>query len=602
MNVRDKVEFLPHVPGVYRFFNSEGVVIYVGKAKNLKRRVSQYFRPVESLDRKTRVMVSKIADLQHTVVETEEDALLLENNLIKQLQPKYNILLKDSKTYPWICIKNEPFPRIFLTRRVVRDGSRYFGPYSSVVHAHNLLDLINNLYKIRICKLSLTEENIAAGRFRPCLNYHLGKCKAPCVGIMKKGEYDAQVESIDYLLKGGVKDLIRGFRNQMNSAAKELKFEQAQEFKEKKEMLEHHYSKSLIVGQAELDVDVFSLVADTADVFCNFMRLKNGCIIQSFNLELKMKIEQEEGELLSMFMGEIISKFGGLSKEVLVPFMPDQSFEDKYVHVPLKGDKLSLLELSRKNASAVKFNKLKQEEHLRPEEHKERIVNNLQKDLGMKIPPRHIECFDNSNIQGSDPVASCVVFKDGVPSKKDYRHFNIKTVIGANDYASMKEVVNRRYSRLLSEGEPLPQLVVIDGGRGQLDFALEALMELGISDEIFIVGIAKRLEEIIVPGDPHPLFLDKNSSSLRVLMQIRDEAHRFGITHHRGKRSKRQVLSELSGIRGIGPVTEAMLIKKFKSVARIKKASFEEIAAEVGPSIATLLTDYFRCGQASSTE
>lgn len=600
MNVKDKIEFLPHLPGVYRFLDAEGTIIYVGKAKDLKRRVSQYFRPVESLDRKTRVMVSKIADLMHTIVESEADALLLENNLIKQLQPKYNILLKDGKTYPWICIKNEPFPRVGLTRRLVRDGSLYFGPYSSGYYAKNILALISSVYKLRVCKLSLSDDNIAAGKFRPCLNYHIGKCKAPCAGHQRKEEYQEQIDAITSLLKGDVALLIKQYKEEMMRAAKELRFEQAQEAKERVEALEHHYSKSLICGQGVTDIDVFSLVIDSFDVFCNFMRIKSGCVIQSFNMEIKMKIEQEESELLSLFMGEIISKFGELSKEILVPFMPDQDFEGKNVHIPQKGDKLSLLELSRKNAAEMKFNKMKQEEHLRPEEHKERLMTNLQKDLGMSKLPTHIECFDNSNIQGTDPVASCVVFKNGVPSKGDYRHFNIKTVVGANDYASMKEVVNRRYSRLLAEGESLPQLVVIDGGRGQLNFALEALLELGIADDIKIIGIAKRLEELIVPGDPHPLFLDKNSSSLKVLMNIRDEAHRFGITHHRGKRSKRQIASELSAIKGVGPKSEEKLIHKFKSVARIKKATFEELSQEVGAAIAQSIVDYF--GKVSTTE
>jgi excinuclease ABC, C subunit len=582
----EKIEYLPHVPGVYRFFNSEGTVIYVGKAKDLKRRVSQYFRPPEQLDRKTRVMVSKIADLQYTEVATEQDAFLLENNLIKQLQPRYNILLKDSKTYPWICIKNEPFPRVVLTRRYVRDGSLYFGPYSSVMHAHGLLELIGNLYKVRVCKLSLTTENIAAGKFRPCLNYHVGKCKAPCAGLQKKEDYDAQTASIKALLKGEAASLIRSFKEQMNQAAAELRFEDAQVFKEKKELLEKHYSKSLIVGQSNIDADIFSMVEDGQDVFCNFLRVKGGCIVQSFNIELRTRIEEAREEVLSTFIGEIMSKFGELSNELIVPFMPDVEFEGRNVHVPLKGDKAALLELSRKNAAALKFNKLKQEEHLRPEEHKERLVANLQKDLGMNVPPRHIECFDNSNIQGTDPVAACVVFKDCVPSKQDYRHFNIKTVVGANDYATMKEVVNRRYSRLLAEGGELPQLIVIDGGRGQLNCALEALLELGLQDEIYVVGIAERMEEIIRPGDPHPLFLDKNSSSLRVLMHIRDEAHRFGITHHRGRRRKHQVESGLRNIKGIGEATETKLLRHFKSVARIKKASLEELAAVVGPSLA----------------
>lgn len=586
MSPEEKIEYLPHVPGVYRFFNSEGTVIYVGKAKDLKRRVSQYFRPPEQLDRKTRVMVSKIADLQYTEVATEQDALLLENNLIKQLQPRYNILLKDSKTYPWICIKNEPFPRVVLTRRYIRDGSLYFGPYSSVMHAHGLLELIGNLYKVRVCKLSLTPENIASGKFRPCLNYHIGKCKAPCAGLQKSEEYDAQIAAIKSLLKGEAASLIRSFKEQMNQAAAELRFEDAHALKEKKELLEKHYSKSLIVGQSNLNADIFSLVEDGQDVFCNFMRVKGGCIVQSFNIELRMRIEEAPAEVLSTFIGEILSKFGDLSDELIVPFLPEGEFEGKSIHVPVKGEKAALLELSRKNAAALKVNKLKQEEHLRPEEHKERLVANLQRDLGMSVPPRHIECFDNSNIQGTNPVAACVVFKDCVPSKQDYRHFNVKTVVGANDYATMKEIVNRRYSRLLAEGGHLPQLIVIDGGRGQLNCALEALLELGIGDDIFVVGIAERMEEIIRPGDPHPLFLDKNSSSLRVLMQIRDEAHRFGITHHRKRRMKSQVESQLRNIKGIGEATETKLLRHFKSVARIKKASLEDIAALVGPSLA----------------
>lgn len=594
MGVREKVEYLPHLPGVYRFFNEEGVVIYVGKAKDLKRRVSQYFRPEHALDRKTSVMVKKIADLQHIVVETEEDALLLENNLIKELQPRYNILLKDSKTYPWLCIKNEQFPRVFKTRKYVKDGSQYFGPYSSAVHANNLIELIHSIYKVRICTLSLSQENISAAKFRPCLNYHLGKCGAPCIGLVSESDYKEMVKSITTLLKGGVASLIKEFSDKMKEAAGKLDFEKAQEMKEKKELLENHYSKSLIVGQGERNIDVFSLVADDFDVFCNFMRIREGCIIQSFNMELKMRIEQDHGEVLGIFMGEMISKFGPLAKEIIVPFMPDYEFAEHNIHIPQKGDKLSLLELSRKNAHAMKFNKLKQEEKSRPEEHKERIMSNLQKDLGLSELPRHIECFDNSNIQGTDPVASCVVFKDGVPSKRDYRHFNIKTVVGANDFASMKEVVNRRYSRLMTEGEPLPQLIVIDGGKGQLNFAYEALTELGLNDKIAIVGIAKRLEEIIVPGERIPLYLDKNSSSLRLLMALRDEAHRFGITHHRGKRSKRQIVSELDSIKGVGEVSREKLLRKFKTISKIKAASLEEISAEVGKKIGAIVYNYFR--------
>lgn len=593
MEVRKKVDCLPHSPGVYRFLNDQGTVIYVGKAKDLKRRVSQYFRPAESLDRKTRVMVSKIADLMHTVVATEEDAFLLENNLIKELQPRYNILLKDGKTYPWLCIKNETFPRVFLTRRVVKDGSRYFGPYSSVVTAHTLVDLFSSIYKLRNCKYALTEENIAAGKFRKCLNAHLDKCAAPCIGQMSAQEYDEQIESIIAILKGGVAQLIKQTKAAMDEASSQLRFEDANVQKEKMLMLEKFYSKSLVVSASIDDLDVFSLIEDSSDAFCNFLRVKGGCIVQSFNMELKSRIEESKEQLLSLFMVEMISKFGPLSKEVIVPFYPDTTFEGRNVHIPLKGDKAALMELSRKNAAAMKADRLKQEEHLRPEEHSARIVATLKADLAMLVEPRHIECFDNSNIQGTSPVASCVVFRDCKPSKKEYRHFKIKTVVGANDFASMKEVVNRRYSRMLAEGEPLPDLIVVDGGLGQLHCALEALQELGIDDKVKIVGLAKRFEEVIVPGDPHPLFLSKNSSSLKVIMHIRDEAHRFGITFHRDLRSKAQIQSELLDIEGVGEATQTKLIRNFRSVARVKKASEADLTAVVGKKLATAIFRHF---------
>jgi len=491
VNLREKIDNLPHDPGVYRYLDAGGTVIYVGKAKDLKRRVSQYFRPPEQLDRKTRALVEHIVDLHYTVVETEEDALLLENNLIKQLQPHYNILLKDDKTYPWICIRKEPFPRVMLTRRYVQDGSLYYGPYASVFHARRLLDLMGNLYKLRICAHPLTPEQIAGGKVRCCLNYHLEKCAGPCEGLFSEEEYDAQIEEIKKLLSGRTRQLMSACRTQMQQAAAELRFEDAQEWKDRLALLEAHHEREKAVGHGILDMETYKLLKEKS---------------------LPQRIEKSE-----------------------------------------------------------------------------KVVAQLQKDLGMSVPPRHVECFDNSNIQGTNPVASCVVFKDGLPSKCDYRHFNIKTVVGANDYASMKEVVNRRYSRMMAEGEELPQLIVIDGGRGQLGFALEALMELGISDRVFIVGLAKRLEEVIVPGDPLPLFLDRNSSSLRLLMQIRDEAHRFGITHHRNLRSKAQTVSLLRSIPGVGPKTEEKLIKQFKSYKRIKEASLEELTAVVGPKLASLI-------------
>ena len=491
MNVREKIEYLPHDPGVYRYLDASGKIIYVGKAKDLKRRVSQYFRPPEQLDRKTRALVEHIADLTYTVVETEEDALLLENNLIKQLQPHYNILLKDDKTYPWICIRNEPFPRVMLTRRYVQDGSLYFGPYASVHHARRLLDLMGSLWKLRICAHALTPEQIEGGKLRCCLNYHLEKCAGPCEGLFSAEEYQAQIEEIRKLLSGRTRELMYACRAKMQEAAADLRFEEAQEWKERLALLEAHHEREKSVGHGILDMETYKLLKEKT---------------------LPRRIEKAE-----------------------------------------------------------------------------KVVAQLQKDLGMSVPPRHIECFDNSNIQGTNPVASCVVFRDGLPCKRDYRHFNSKPVVGANDYASMKEVVNRRYSRLMAEGEELPQLVVIDGGKGQLGFALEALMELGISDKIFIVGLAKRMEEVIVPGDPLPLFLDRNSSSLRVLMQIRDEAHRFGITHHRNLRSKAQTVSALRSLPGIGEATEQKLLRHFKSLKKIKEASLEELTAVVGPAKAALI-------------
>ena len=593
MEVREKVEFLPHSPGVYRFLNEEGTVIYVGKAKDLKRRVSQYFRPPESLDRKTRAMVSKIADLMHTVVASEEDAFLLENNLIKELQPRYNILLKDGKTYPWICIRNEHFPRVFLTRRFVKDGSLYFGPYSSATYAHSLLELFGALYQLRDCKLALTPEAVATGKFKNCLNAHLGKCAAPCTGQISEEEYGRQIEAITAILKGGVAQIIRENKQAMEQAAAELRFEDANVYKQRVQLLERHYAKSLVVSASIDELDVFSMIEEGGDAFCNFMRVKGGCIVQSFSMELKSRIEESPEQFLGTFMAEMVSRFGELSKEVLVPFMPEGDFGGRNIHIPLKGEKAALMELSRRNAAAMKTDKLKQEEHLHPEEHQQRLVAVLQKDLEMAVPPRHMECFDNSNIQGTNPVASCVVFRDCKPSKKEYRHFKIKTVVGANDFASMKEVLNRRYSRMLAEGEPLPDLIVVDGGKGQLHSALEALQELGIEDRIKIVGLAKRLEEIIIPDDPHPLFLDRNSSSLKVLMHIRDEAHRFGITFHRSLRSKGQIHSELLDIEGVGEATEAKLIRRFRSVARVKKASLDELAAAVGKKQAEIIYKHY---------
>jgi excinuclease ABC subunit C len=539
-------------------------------------------------------MVSKIRDVEHTVVDTEEDALLLENNLIKEYQPKYNILLKDGKTYPWICVKKEPFPRVFLTRRFKKDGSLYFGPYSSVMHAHKLLDLINALYKLRTCNLQLSEQNINSGKFKVCLNYHIKKCLAPCTGYISAQGYKEQIDAIIEILKGNSAYLIREFDKKMKDAASKLEFESANEFKEKKLLLEKHYSKSMVVHSGIMDLDVFSLIFEGQDAFGNYMKVRNGCIIRSINLHIKMRIEEEQSSVLSSFMAEIYSRSDTEQdnvKEILVPFMPDQNFEGKNVHIPLKGDKLAVLELSRKNAAELKFDRLKQEEFVNPKEHTERILENLRRDLNMEELPRHIECFDNSNTQGTNPVSACVVFKDGVPSKRDYRHFNIKTVVGANDFASMKEVVNRRYTRILAEGGDMPQLIVIDGGKGQVRFAYEALLELGLLDKVKLIGIAERMEELIIPGDPYPLFLDKNSTSLKLIMQLRDEAHRFGITHHRARRSKGQISSQLEQIPGVGPKTIEKLMAKYKTISRIKSASESDLAAILGSKLAKTIKE-----------
>ena len=584
MTVKEKISLFPHSPGVYRYYDAGGNVIYVGKAKDLHKRVAQYFVSPDRLTRKTAIMVSKIADAQYSVVDSEADALLLENNLIKQYKPRYNILLKDSKTYPWICVSADEFPKVFLTRRMVRDGSRYFGPYSSVMHARNLLELFSELYPLRSCNLKITGEAVLRKKFRPCLNFHIGRCRGCCVGGISVKEYNDNIEEVVRLLKGGGRDMIRHLKEQMNEAAGRLDFEAAEEYRKKMASLEKHYAKSLIVSPVIGSLDVFSLVFDANEAFGNFMRLRDGAVIQSLNLGFKMNIEEDQSSVLGMFIGEIQSKFGNLSEEVLVPFRPDVEIDGVEFRIPVKGDKLALMDLSQKNAKEMRFNALKQQEHT--------VLEELKTALGMKELPVHIECFDNSNIQGTNPVASCVVFRDGVPSKKDYRHFNIKTVVGPDDFASMKEIVNRRYSRMLREDpDDLPQLIVIDGGKGQLGSAYEALSELGIAESLTVVGLAKRFEEIIRIGDPHPLFLDRNSQALKVMQHIRDEAHRFGITHHRNLRSKAQIQSALREIKGVGEKTEQRLILHYGSVPRIASASVDDLAGLVGRELAQRIHD-----------
>lgn len=592
MDVKDKIKLFPHSPGVYRYYDSEGNVIYVGKAKDLHKRVAQYFVPAERLTRKTAVMVSKIADAEYTVVESESDALLLENNLIKQYKPRYNILLKDSKTYPWICVSSGNFPKVFLTRKMVRDGSRYSGPYSSVVHARNLVEFFHSIYPLRTCKLNITSDAILHHKYRPCLNYHIGKCNGCCVGGISQKEYNDNIEEIVSLLRGGGRDIIQHYKLLMQEAAMSMEFEKAQVYKEKMQSLEQHYSKSVIVNTTIGDTDVFSLVMDGAEAFGNYMRIKGGAVVQSLNLGFKLMIEEEQEAVLAMFIGEIQSKFGRLSREVIVPFMPDMEIENVEFRVPVRGERLSLLELSARNAKEMRFNALKQQEHTDPDAYRNMVLESLRKQIGMDVLPEHIECFDNSNIQGTNPVSACVVFRGGVPSKKDYRHFKVKTVVGANDYATMKEVVNRRYSRMLQENpEDLPQLIVIDGGKGQLGFAYEALYELGLTDKLTVIALAERMEEVYRVGDPYPMFIDRNSPALKLLQHIRDEAHRFGITFHRKLRSKAQVESALRTIKGVGEKTEQRLLLRFGSVARIASASVDDIAELVGRSLAETILE-----------
>lgn len=596
MNLQDKIKLFPHSPGVYRYYDAEGNVIYVGKAKDLHKRVAQYFVPPERLTRKTAVMVSKIADAEYTVVESEADALLLENNLIKQFKPRYNILLKDSKTYPWICVSNDDFPKVFLTRRMVRDGSRYFGPYSSVVHARNLVEFFHNVYPLRTCNLKITSDAILRGKYRPCLKFHIKKCLGCCIGGISKEEYNQNIEEIVKLLKGGGREIIQHYRNLMQEAAVNMEFEQAQLYKEKMLSLEQHYSKSVIMSSIVGDVDVFSLVIDGPEAFGNFMRIRGGAVVQSLNLGFKLMIEEPQESVLAMFIGEIQAKFGTLSREIVVPFKPDMELQNVEFRVPVRGDKLALLELSAKNAKEMRLNALKQQEHTDPDAYRNMVMESLQKQIGMKELPMHIECFDNSNIQGTNPVSACVVFRNAVPSKKDYRHFKVKTVVGANDYATMKEVVNRRYSRMLAENpDDLPQLIVIDGGKGQLSYAYEALAELGLTDKLTVIALAERMEEVYRVGDPYPMFIDRNSPALKVLQHIRDEAHRFGITFHRKLRGKAQIESALSSIKGVGEKTEQRLLLRFGSVARIAAASVEDLAEVVGKPLAErILTELNR--------
>lgn len=587
------VSNLPDLPGIYQYLNEDGVVIYVGKAKNLKRRVSSYFNK-DIVSVKTRVMVRHIADLKYIVVETEEDALLLENNLIKEYKPHYNVLLKDDKTYPWICIKNERFPRIFLTRQFIRDGSVCFGPYSSLFMAKTILELISELYPLRNCHLKLDPEEIAKNKYKICLQYHIKKCNGPCVGLQTEGTYVKNVSEIIEIVKGNVEVITDRLYQEMVDLSKEYRYEEALKVKQKYQILENYRCKSTIVSNVINNVDVFSFEEEGASGYINFLHVVRGAIVQAYTFEYKRRLDETKEELLALGIGEMRQRFESLANEIIIPFPIELELEGVRFTIPQRGERKQLLDLSVRNVKQYKMDILKRAEKLNPEQRMTRVLLRLQKDLGLKELPLHIECFDNSNIQGSFPVASCVVFKNAKPSKKEYRHFNIKTVEGPNDFASMEEILTRRYTRLINEETPLPQLVIVDGGKGQLSSACAALQRIGVFDKVSIIGIAKRLEEIYFPGDSTPIYLDKNSESLRLIQQLRDEAHRFGITFHRQKRSKGQVMSELDAVKGIGIKTKELLLERFKSIKRIKNTSREELEELIGVKKATLLLQGMR--------
>ena len=586
--LQQKVEVLPNNPGVYQYYNSEGNLLYIGKAKNLKKRVSSYFNKIHD-SHKTNVLVKQIADIKYIVVETEYDALLLENNLIKKHQPKYNILLKDDKTYPWIVIKHEDFPRVMVTRKPVKDGSIYFGPYASGTMMYTLLELIKELFKLRTCNLQLTRTNIEKHKFRLCLEHHIGNCKGPCEGLQTREDYDESITAIKSILKGNINTVIDHLEQQMLSHATKYEFEQAQSYKEKIDALEKYKGRSVVVSPTIHHVDVFSFIDDQQGAFINYLRVISGAIIQSHTIELKRKLDETPSDLLLLAIAEMRDRYQSESKEIIVPFDLEIDIPGVMVTVPKIGDKKHLLDLSEKNARYFRKDRLEQADKLNPEHRIERLMEAMKKDLRLPVKPYHIECFDNSNFQGDYAVAAMSVFKNGRPSKSDYRHFNIKTVVGPDDFASMEEIIYRRYKRLLEEEKELPQLIVIDGGKGQLGAALNSLAKLDLRGKISIIGIAKKLEEIYYPGDPLPLYLDKKGETLRIIQQLRDEVHRFGITHHRNKRSKGVIKTELSDIKGIGDKLAEKLLREFKSVKRIKEASLEELTALIGKAKAELV-------------
>ena len=586
--MRDKIAILPDTPGVYTYYDAEGTVIYVGKAKNLKRRVSSYFnRTHDSL--RTNLLVRAIADMTYIVVPTEQDALNLEASMIKEYQPRYNVLLKDDKTYPWIVVTNEYFPRVFMTRQRIKDGSKYYGPYTNAAVARTVLELVRDLYPIRSCRLALTPDYISRGKGRLCLEYHMKRCGGCCVGKVPQSDYMMQIERVRQILRGDTAELMHYLRQEMERLSEQLRFEEAQELKVKYDLIARYQAKSVIVSQTIEETDVFGVDDDGKDVFINYMHVRHGAVVRSLTLHYKRRLDEPVPSLLTLAVNEISQKFGIRFREIIAAQDLDMEFDGLKVTVPQRGDKAKLLEVSEKNARQYKIDMLKHMERTSPEQRTDRLMERMKEDFRLSEYPRHIECFDNSNIQGTNPVASCVVFRNGRPAKNDYRHFNIKTVVGPDDFASMKEVLTRRYTRLMEEGRGLPQLIVVDGGKGQLSAAVEALESIGLRGTIAVVGIAKRLEEIYFPGDSVPLYIGKNSETLRVIQHLRDEAHRFGITHHRNRRSKGQTVSALDGIKGVGEKTRTALLSRFKSVKRLREADLDAIAEVVGPARASVV-------------
>ena len=587
-DVKDTLAVIPHQPGCYQFLDEKGTVIYVGKAKDLKKRVSSYFNKYQEHP-KTRILVRNIRKIKYIVVNTEEDTFLLENNLIKQLRPRYNVMLKDDKSYPSIVVKNEFFPRVFKTRNIVKDGSRYYGPYTSVQSVNALLDIFRRVYKVRTCRLNLTPENIAAGKFKVCLEYHIKRCEGPCEGLQSLESYHKNISEITEILKGNVNIIEKQIQEKMQMLSTQMRYEEAHELREKLMLIQNFRDKSQVISNIKYNLDVFSIEEDENAAYINYLHVVNGGITQAYTFEYRKKLDETAEELLGMGIVEMRQRYGSDAREIIVPFIPELKLNGVEFTIPQRGDKRSLLTLSEKNVKQYKIDKLKKSEMLNPEQRTTRILKAVQSDLRLKELPWHIECFDNSNIQGTNPVAACVVFRKAKPSKKDYRHYNVKSVAGPDDYASMREIVERRYVRLLNEGSPLPQLIVIDGGKGQLHAAVESLQKIGLYGKIAVIGIAKRLEEIYYPGDSVPLYIDKNSETLKLIQQLRDEAHRFGITFHRQKRSKSQLVSELDSVKGIGPETKKRLLTHFKSIKRLKEANEAEIVALIGKNKGSLI-------------